>query len=283
MDNILKLAIPKGRLYDEVLRLLEDAGFQLSKNGRCYRPFINDKEIEVKIIKPQNIPKLVELGSQDIAFSGYDWIVEQNADVKELIDLGFNPVKIVVAIPEGESVSKDNRIRVASEYERISKEFLEREELDYLFIKSFGATEVFIPEDADMIIDNAATGKTLKENGLVVFKELLSSSTRLIANKTSLKDPWKKKKIENFLMLIMSILEGRKRLLIEMNVTETDMVKLIPLLPCMKSPTVSKLYGDQGYAVKIAVEKEKVGKLIPFLKENGATDILVFNLKKVIP
>ena len=138
-------------------------------------------------------------------------------------------------------------------------------------------------EDADMIIDNSSTGKTLQENGLVIFKELLSSSTRLIANKDSLKDKWKKKKIEDFLMLIKSILEGRKRFLIEMNVAEDKMEKLIPLLPCMKSPTIAKLYGNQGYAIKIAVEKEKVGKLIPFLKENGATDILVFNLKKVIP
>ncbi len=283
MNNKLKLAIPKGRLYDEVVKLLKDAGFIVSENGRCYRPSVNDPEIEVKIMKPQNIPILVELGSQDIAFAGYDWVVEQEADVTELIDLQLNPVRLVAAVLTGRLVSKNNSIRVASEYERISKKFLEKEGLDYVFIKSFGATEAFIPEDADMIIDNSATGRTLKENGLVIFKEVLSSSTRLIANKASLEDPWKKKKIDDFLMLIMSILEGRKRLLLEMNVAEEYLEKLIPLLPCMKSPTVAKLYGDQGYAVKIAVEKEKVGKLIPLLKENGATDILVFNLKKVIP
>lgn len=283
MSNKIKLAIPKGRLYDEVVKLLEDAGFQLSKNGRCYRPYMSDKEIEVKIMKPQNIPKLVELGSQDMAFAGYDWIVEQDADIQELIDLNFNPVKLVAAVPNGKATLKNKKIRVASEYEKISKQFLEKEGLDYIFIKSFGATEVFIPEDADMIIDNSSTGKTLQENGLAVFKELLSSSTRLIANKDSLKDQWKKKKIDDFLMLIKSILEGRKRYLIEMNVAEEKMEKLIPLLPCMKSPTIAKLYGNQGYAIKIAVEKEKIGKLIPFLKENGATDILVFNLKKVIP
>lgn len=222
-ERRIKLAIPKGRLYDEVARLIEDAGFQLSKNGRSYRPYINDSEIEVKIIKPQNIPKLIELGSQDIAFTGYDWVVEQGADVVELLDLEFNPVRIVAAIPEGKDItqSKNQKIRVASEYERISKEFLEENDIDYVFIKSFGATEVFIPEDADMIIENTETGKTLKDNGLAVFKEIFSSSTRLIANKDSLKNPWKKRKINNFLTLIKSTLEERKRLLIEMNVSKT--------------------------------------------------------------
>ena len=281
--NTIKLAVPKGKLYTEVVTLLEEAGFQLSRNGRSYRPYISDKEIEVKIMKPQNIPKLVELGSQDIGFVGYDWVVEQEADVKELIDLKFNPVTLVAAIPKDKSTSKKNQIRVASEYERISRNFLKKEGLDFVFIRSFGATEVFVPDDADMIIDNSATGETLRENGLVVYKELLSSSTRLITNKDSLKNNWKKKKINDFLLLITSVLEGRKRLLIEMNVAPEKMKTLIPLLPCMKSPTIAKLYGNQGYAVKIAVEKDKVGKLIPFLKENGATDILVFNLKKVIP
>ena len=285
MNKKIKLAIPKGRLYDEVVRLVEDAGFKLAKNGRNYRPYINDPEIEVKILKPQNIPKLVELGSQDLAFTGYDWVMEQEANVVELFDINQNPVKLIAAVPDTTDMEKlkTSKIRVASEYETITKNFLDKEGFDYVFIKSFGATEVFVPEDADMIIDNSSTGKTLKDNKLVVYKELLTSSTRIIANKDAMKDSWKSKKINDFLMLIESILEGRKRLLIEMNVSKDKLDSLIPALPCMKSPTVSKLYGDQGYAVKIAVEKEKVGKLIPFLKENGATDILVFNLKKVIP
>ena len=285
MNKKIKLALPKGRLYDEVVKLIEDAGFKLSKNERNYRPSINDPEIEVKILKPQNIPKLVELGSQDVAFAGYDWIVEQEADVAELIDINQNPVKIVAAVPEATEIEKlkKSKIKVASEYETITKKFLDKEGLDYVFIKSFGATEVFVPEDADMIIDNSSTGKTLKDNKLVVYKELLTSSTRIIANKKSMDDRWKSKKIKDFIMLVESVLEGRRRLLIEMNVSKEKMDGLIPALPCMKSPTISKLYGDRGYAVKIAVEKEKVGKLIPFLKENGATDIIVFNLKKAVP
>lgn len=283
MSNKIKLAIPKGRLYGEVARLIEDSGFKLTKNGRNYRPCLSDPEIEVKILKPQNIAKLVELGSQDIAFVGYDWIVEQEADVAELLDLAFDPVKIVCAIPKGMNPMKTQKIRVASEYENISRSFLRKEGLDFVFIKSFGATEVFVPEDADMIIDNISTGRTLEDNDLVIYKKILSSSTRLIANKDSMKDPWKAGKINNFLTLLKSVQEGRKRLLIEMNVPEANLDKLLPILPCMKSPTIAKLYGQQGYAVKIAVEKEKVTELIPFLKKNGVTDILVLDLKKVIP
>ena len=285
MNGKLKLAIPKGRLYDEVVRLVEDAGFRLSKNGRNYRPYINDPEIEIKILKPQNIPKLVEFGSQDLAFTGYDWIVEQGADVVELLDINQNPVRLVAAVPEKTNLEKlkSSRIRVASEYESITRNFLEEEGFDYVFIKSFGATEVFIPEDADMIIDNSATGRTLKDNNLVIYKELLTSSTRIIANRDSMKDSWKRRKINDFLMLIRSTLEGRKRLLVEMNVPEERLDALIPSLPCMKSPTVSRLYGNAGYAVRIAVEREKVGELIPLLKEGGATDIIVLEPKKVVP
>ena len=201
----------------------------------------------------------------------------------ELLDLAFDPVKIVCAIPKGMNPMKTQKIRVASEYENISRSFLRKEGLDFVFIKSFGATEVFVPEDADMIIDNISTGRTLEDNDLVIYKKILSSSTRLIANKDSMKDPWKAGKINNFLTLLKSVQEGRKRLLIEMNVPEANLDKLLPILPCMKSPTIAKLYGQQGYAVKIAVEKEKVTELIPFLKKNGVTDILVLDLKKVIP
>ncbi|MBT3721262.1 ATP phosphoribosyltransferase [archaeon] len=281
----IKLALPKGRLYNEIESLLKDAEIKISTNGRNYRPNVNDPEIQLKILKPQNIPKLVELGSQDVAFTGYDWVLEQNADVEELMDLSFNPVKIVAAIPKQLKIDKTSKssIRVVSEYEKISRDYLDKKGFNYVFIKSFGATESFIPEDADMIIDNTSTGRTLKENNLVIYDDVLKSSTRLIANKDAINDPWKKKKIENLITLFQSVLEARNRVLIEMNVSEDKLDTLIPKLPCMKSPTISKLYGEQGYAIKIAVTKDKIPNLIPLLKKEGATDILVFDLKKVIP
>ncbi len=281
----LKIAIPKGRLFDKVQNLLKDSGYTISPNGRNYRPYIDDPEIEVKMLKPQNIPKLVELGSQDIAFTGHDWVVEEKADVVELIDLGFNPVTLVAAIPEEldlEKLSK-KKIRLVSQYENISQNYLKELGADYIFIKSYGATEVFLPEDADMMVDNTETGRTIRENNLKVVKELLKSSTRIIANKKSLEDPFKKKKINDMLTVIKSVLDAENRVVIEMNVPSKLVNEIIPTLPSMKAPTVSKLDGDAGYAVKIAVMRKEVRELIPRLKEKGVTDVLVFNLEKVIP
>jgi len=278
--------VPKGKLFDKVSSLLSEAGLGLSQNGRNYRPKCADVEIEVKVLKPQNIPKLVELGSQDIAFTGYDWIVEEGAEVTELLDTVFDPVKIVAAVPattQPESL-QGRRITVASEYENLTKKFLSSKGLDFVFIRSFGATESFVPEDADMIVDNSSSGTTLKENGLATYAEILSSSTRLVANKDSLQDPLKAQKIADVLLLLQSVLEARKRLLIEMNVPENRLEAIMPALPVMKAPTVSKLYGQsgEGYAVKTAVLKADVPSLIPKLKALGATDILVYSLRQVI-
>lgn len=237
------------------------------------------------MLKPQNIPKLVELGSQDIAFTGYDWIVEEGAQVSQLLDTGFDAVAVVAAIPATASPGslQGRRIRVASEYENLTRGFLASKGLDFVFIRSFGATESFVPEDADMIVDNSSSGTTLKENGLLAYAEILSSSTRFVANKDALSDPWKAQKIADILLLLTSVIEARKRLLIEMNVPQDCFDAVLPALPCMKSPTVSKLYGEKnaGYAVKTAVLKTDVPSLIPKLKALGATDILVYSLRQV--
>jgi ATP phosphoribosyltransferase len=281
----IKLALPKGRIYDKVVKLLKNAGFTISGNGRSYRPKINDNNIKIKILKARNIPRLVELGSQDIAFTGNDWVVEQSADVLELIDLKFDPVKIVAAIPKKYSfdeLKKKKKVVVASEYENLTKKFLEKNGFDYVYLRTFGATEVFPPDDADMIVDNTSTGTTLKQNGLEIVDTLLESSTRMIANKQAMQDEWKRKKIDCIVMLLKSVLEGKKRVYLEMNVSEDNLNDLVKILPCMKSPTISKLYGADGFAVKVAVEKNKVAELIPILKEKGATDILEFKLSKVV-
>ena len=257
---------------------------KISQNGRNYRPFINDSELEVKLLKPQIISKLVELGSQDIGFCGLDWIIEQDAKVEELLDLELDKVRIVSAVPVGYDFSKliKRKIRVASEYERIVKKYLEQKGINYEYIKTYGATECYPPEDADMIVDNVSTGNTLKDNNLKIVETVMSSSTRFIANIDAMKDNWKQKKINNIMMLIKSVLEARKRVLIEMNISEAKLKELLETLPCMKSPTVSKLYGGRGYAVKIAVKRDEVKELIPELLQEGATDILEYKLEKVV-
>ncbi len=281
-NKTIKLVIPKGKIYQKVVDLLNEAGFNITENGRSYRPSSAFPWLELKILKPQNIAKLIELGQHDIGFTGYDWIYESDADVEELTDLGFDSVKIVAAVPVGLNKNlKKDKVIVASEYSKITGEFLKKEKINYIFIRSFGSTEVFPPEDADMIVDNTSTGATLKENNLEIVKEVLESSTRFIANKEAMKDEWKSKKIQDIKTILESILVARKRVILEMNVSEENMPGLIKELPCMKSPTMNKLY-EGGYAVKSAVLRKDIAKVIPKIKKAGATDILEYNINKIV-
>lgn len=282
--NKLRVVIPKGRIHDKVVELLAEAGINLQRSDRSYRPLVSDPEIEVKIMKPQNIPQLVQLGRHDVGFTGYDWITETRADVAEIMDLGFDPVRVIAAVPK-ESIGldwKNRRIVVVSEYENISRAYLDQQGYDYVFLRTFGASEAFPPDDADMIIDNTETGQTLEEHHLVSVAEIIESSTRFIANHACLRDTWKQDKIEKMRLLFTAILDARDRVMLEMNVPANRLEEIVRVLPCMRSPTVAPLFGDQGYAVKIAVKKSETARLIPCLKRIGATDILEYELKKVI-
>jgi len=283
-ENKLKILIPKGRILSSVARLLQETNLIEEINERSYFPVCSDPEIEAKLMKPQNIPQLIEIGSHDLGFTGYDWIVETAAQVEEIMDLGFDRVKIVSAAPSTVTKEelKSRKIIVASEYENISRSYLRRENFNYIFVRSYGATEAFPPEDADLIIDNTATGQTLKENGLKIIDELFTSSTRLIANPASLRDSWKKEKIDEVSMLITSVLQARERVMLEMNVPADRLEGIVQILPCMRSPTVSTLFNEQGYAVKVAVLKKEAARLIPLLKKLGATDILEYEFRKVV-
>ncbi|MEO0205983.1 MAG: ATP phosphoribosyltransferase [candidate division WOR-3 bacterium] len=282
--NRLRIVIPKGSIYEGVTGLLNDAGIFIGANERVYRPFVNDPELIVKILRPQNIPELIEIGSHDAGFTGKDWIIESNADVIEIMDLKLDTVKIVSAVPEDTDIStlRKKRIIVASEYERLTKNFLNREGFRYKFLRTYGATEVFPPEDADMIIDNTATGSTLKEHKLKILKVIMESTTRFVASKEAMKNKWKKEKIEELKMLFQAVLDARERVMLEMNVPKNKFGKMVKILPCMRSPTVAPLYGEKGFAVKIAVKKSEVIKLIPKLKKLGAADILEYEFRKVV-
>jgi len=278
----LKIVIPKGRIYDNIADLLISAGIYFKTDGRNYRPEVRNKEIDIKIMKPQNIPKLVDMGARDIGFTGHDWIIEEKANVVEVMDLGFDPVKIVSAIPSKYSIKnlKKRKIIVASEYENISRDFLKKKKYKFEFLRTYGATEVFPPDDADMIIDNTSTGITLAEHNLKIVDTVMESSTRFIANKKAMKK--KEKEINKLKMLFKAVLDARNKVLLEMNVPADKLKDLVKFLPCMRSPTVAPLYKEEGYAVKIAVEKSDVLDLIPKLKKYGARDILEYEISKVV-
>ncbi len=282
--STLHLMLPKGRIFDKVAQLLAEAGIEVRLSTRSYRPFISDDSIQVKIMKPQNIPSLIELGSHDAGFTGFDWVLETGSRVQEILDLEFDPVQVVAAVPKETplKVLKNKRIIVASEYPEISRTYLEKEGFNFVLIRTYGATEVFPPEDADMIIDNTSTGQTLRENQLKIIGTLLTSSTRFIANSKALEDPWKKEKIDELTLLFQSILDARRRVMLEMNVPRDQLEAVVNILPCMRSPTVSTLYQEEGFAVKAAVLRSEASKIIPLLKKFGATDILEYEIRKVV-
>lgn len=280
----LKILLPKGRIYDNVVGLFTGAGITIKLPERAYRPTVNQEDLEAKVMKPQNIGKLLELGAHDVGFTGRDWIKETNADVVEIMDLGFDQVRIVAAVPNeiDDAAIKSRHMIVATEYENIAKEWLDSNKFDSQVIRTYGATEVFPPDDADMIIDNTATGRTLIENGLRIVDTIMTSSTCMFASKAAMEDPDKKKKIMELKMLFEAVIDARDRVMLEMNVTRARFEDLVKGLPSMKSPTISPLYGDDGYAIKIAVKKSEVPNLLPKLKALGATDILEYDLRKVM-
>jgi ATP phosphoribosyltransferase len=285
MSNKLKLILPKGHIQKSVTKLLERIGLEFSATDRSYRPKSSDPEIQAKMLRPQNIPRLIELGRHDCGFAGHDWIVEQGADVVELLDLELDPVSVVAAAPpslaELDSPGKQKLV-VASEYEKLATIYINDKKLNAVFVQTYGATEAMPPEDADIIIDNTATGETLKRNSLVIMDEIMKSTTRFICNRESLDDPWKQKKMEEMTMLMRSALNADKRVLLEMNVPGDCFEKLVKNLPCMRAPTVAPLHSEEGFAVKIAVPFADVPKLIPKLIQAGARDILEFKLEKII-
>jgi ATP phosphoribosyltransferase len=280
-DTVLKILIPKGRIFENIEELFCDAGFLLKLSDRTYRPDLGVPWLESKIMKPQNVSELLELGSHDAGFSGIDWIKEKNADVEVILDLGFDKVSIVAAVPSG--IEKQSlltkKIVVATEYVTLAGNYLKKNNYNYKIVRTYGATEVFPPDDADMIIDNTASGRTLHDNGLMIIDTLLESSTCFVASKKALRNPVKNEQIQRLKMLFQAVLDGREKVMLEMNVTETSYKELVEDLPAMRSPTVAPLYsrsGEKGYAVKIAVKKSEGPDLIPRLKNAGATEIVEY-------
>ena len=281
----LRILIPKGRIYENVSLLFAEAGFPLHLADRTYRPVIGADWLDAKIMKPQNVGELLELGSHDAGFTGIDWIKESSADVEEILDLGFDRVRIVAAIPaqRDEKILKTEKIVAATEYINLASAWLDASGYTYRLLRTYGATEVFPPDDADMIIDNTSSGQTLKDNGLKIIACLLESSTRFVASKDAMANPEKRRRIEELAMLFRAVLDGRDRVMLEMNVTEENFNALVTGLPAMRSPTVSPLCGNDGFAIKIAVKKSEVPELIPRLKKLGAGDIVEYDLRKVVP
>ncbi len=282
----IRIGLPKGRMHDGVIRLLRDAGVEVSSSSRGYRPELSLAGCEAKILKPQNIVEMLAAGSRDIGFAGADWVAELKSELVELLDTGMDAVRLVAAAPaellEDGALPK-RRLVVVSEFENLTRAWIAQSGIDATFIRSYGATEVFPPEDADCIVDLAASGATLRANNLVEVAELMRSSTRLYASPAAMRDPRKREAAEGLAMVVRSVLDARRRVMLEINVTAERLESVVEVLPCMREPTMSPLHGGAGYAVKAAVPRDRLPSLIPEVKRRGGTDIVVTSLSQIVP
>ena len=289
MDK-LRVLLAKGRIYESVHELLSDVGISMELKDRTYFPTSNQDDLAFQVVKPQIVGSLLANGRADVGFSGKDWVHENGVEgrIEEIIDLGFDPVRIVAAVPE--QVDYDALIKtpvtIATEYENLSRRWAADKKIDGTIFRTWGTSEGFVRNTADslaqILIDNTSTGSSLRANDLKIVDTLMTSSTRMYAAKAALADSEKKRKIMELKMLFESVLNARGRVMLEMNVSKENFGPLIKALPSMKSPTVSPLFGENGYAVKIAVKKSDVPTLLPKLRALGATDILEYALRKVM-
>jgi ATP phosphoribosyltransferase len=285
-NSLVHLGLPKGRMERGVVQLLAEAGIHLRSGPRDYRPSLSIEGYETKVLKPQNIVEMLDAGSRDVGFAGADWVAELGAEVVELVDTGLDPVRVVAAAPA--ALLENGRLPrrplvVVSEYERLTERWIAERGLDASFLRAYGATEVFPPEDADVIVDNTSTGATLAANDLVVVDEVLTSSTRLYAHPRSLEDDVRRGRIEDLVLLLRSVLLARSRVMFEVNVPADRLDAVIDILPCMDRPTVAPLHGSGGFGVKAAVPRDEVPRLVPLIKARGGTDIVVTPVAQIVP
>jgi len=297
----VKFAIPKGSLEDATFKLLEKSWTKVNRKDRTYRVFLDDPNIIVKMLRPQEIPNLVSEGLYDVGITGKDWVGETNADVKPILDLEYGKIRLVIAFPDKYSyknldamiadyAKKKKILRISSEYLTTAAKFLKecKSYKKYYGSKeplivtpwvrlgtnkhvqihlSFGATEAKPPEDVDAIMDVTETGTTLKQNKLKIVDEVLTSTAHLIANNKSLQDPKKREKIFDIVTLMRGAVHGRKYLHIYLNVEEKNLKPLLKQIPSLKKPTISPLSEEGWFGVNTVIKKEEFHKLIPKLRK----------------
>lgn len=286
----LKILLAKGRIYESVYELLSDVGISIYLPDRTYFPITNQDDLAFQVVKPQIVSCLLATDKADVGFSGKDWVHENEVqdDVEEIMDLGFDPVRIVAAIPEAYDFQKiiSKPVTIATEYQTLSRKWVQDKKIDGTLFRTWGTSEGFVQDNEDSIaqilIDNTSTGSSLKANKLKIVDTLMESSTRMYASKTAMQNPEKRQKIMELKMLFQTVLNARSRVMLEMNVSEEKFDALVKALPSMKSPTVSPLFGGNGYAIKIAVKKSDVPTLLPKLQAEGASDIVEYELRKVM-
>ncbi len=290
MPNILRLGIPAGSLQEAAGELFRRAGYPITFSSRSYYPSIDDDEIECMLIRAQEMARYVQDGILDAGLTGYDWIMETGADVLEVAELVFSkvsrrPVRWVLCVPESSPVRKVEDLegmRIATEAVGLTTRFLESHGVTAKVEFSWGATEVKPPKLADAIVEVTETGSSLRANNLRIVAEVLSSTTRFIANHQAYADDWKRQKIDDIVLMLRGALNAEGKVGLMMNVPRKQLQQVLDLLPALLRPTVSSLADDNWVDVITVLHESVVRHIIPRLKAAGAGGIVEYPLNKVI-
>ena len=286
----LILGLPKGSLQNATLDLFEKAGWNIYVSSRSYKPTSDDKELELRLIRAQEIGRYVDHGFLDCGITGKDWIAENRADVEVICDLAYsrastNPTRWVLVVPEDSPIQNVQDLegkRIATESVGLTSDFLKSKGVNAEVEFSWGATEVKVPELVDAIVDVTETGSSLRANKLRIIDTLMESFPQFVANKNAYKDEWKRQKLERIGMLLKAAQAARDVVGLKMNVPSEDLDKLLEKLPALRNPTVSKLADDNWVAIETVLEESVVRTLIPELKSLGAEGIIEYPLNKLV-
>ena len=289
-SHILTLGLPSGSLMEATLNLFAKAGFSISGSKRSYRPSIDDPELEIRLLRAQEISRYVEHGYLDAGITGRDWVAENESDVREVTELSFSkasarPTRWVLVVPEDSPIRSVRDLegkRVATEAVGLTRRFFERAGVNVDLEFSWGATEVKVPDLVDAIIDITETGSSLRDNKLRIVETLLESFPVLIANHTAFEDDWKRTKLETMTLLLKGALNARDLVGLKMNLLESNLKNLLEALPALRNPTVSPLAQSGWVAVETVIGEKIVREIIPRLKALGAEGIIEYPLNKVV-
>ncbi|MDY0148706.1 MAG: ATP phosphoribosyltransferase [Kiritimatiellia bacterium] len=289
--SLIKLGLPKGSLQESTFALMRKAGWTFRVGSRSYVPSVNDPDIAARLIRPQEIARYVELGLLDAGLTGYDWIYENGADVVEIAELCYskatsNPVRWVVAVPNDspiQSVKDLQDKRIATEAVGLTTRYLADHGVTANIEFSWGATEVKAPELVDAIVELTETGSSLRANQLRIIDTVLTSTTRLIANKEAWADTAKRTKIEQLALLLQGALNADNKVVLKLNARKGDMAAISEVLPALHAPTINTLSDPSWVAIEAVVEETIVREIIPALKAAGASGIIELALNKVVP
>ncbi len=286
----LILGLPKGSLQNATLDLFEKAGWNIYVSSRSYRPTSDDKELELRLIRAQEIGRYVDHGFLDCGITGKDWIAENRADVEVICDLAYsrsstNPTRWVLVVPEDSPVQTVQDLegkRIATESVGLTTDFLKSKGVNAEVEFSWGATEVKVPELVDAIVDVTETGSSLRTNKLRIVDTLMKSFPQFVANKSSMKDEWKREKLERIGMLLSAAQAARDVVGIKMNILSSNLDNLLENLPALRNPTISKLADEDWVAIETVLNEAVVRELIPELKALGAEGIIEYPLNKLV-